>query len=236
LVAQKEFDDRCRKNIDLLIEIRDNAIHYINKGLDFSKKVQEIGTASLRNYITAINEWFGWDLSKYNFYLMPMSFFHPVEIDSFSVRTQEKEIARMLEYFREVETTYPSDENYPYNVTLQIKTKFVKASTDLSVFEVRYTDSEDAPEVKVSEENIFKDKYRLPYSALVNKLKDRYSDFKVNKRFHAIKRGLEDSNKHGDRFCKIRYLDAIEKKGTKRTYYSTEIIKEFDKYYTRLKK
>lgn len=233
LVTQKELDDRCAKNVGLLIEIRDNSIHYINKGADFSRKVQEIGTASLRNYITAISEWFGWDLSQYNFYLMPMSFFHPVEMDSFSVRSQGQEIARMMEHFRETEALYPSDEDNSYNIALQIKTKFVKSSTDPSVFEVRYTNREDAPEVRVSEENVIRNKYPLSYSALTDKLRKRYSNFKMNKDFHAIKRKLEDPDVYGDRFCKTRYLDAIEKKGTKRTFYSTEIIKEFDKHYAR---
>ncbi|MCB0212833.1 MAG: DUF3644 domain-containing protein [Anaerolineae bacterium] len=235
LVDQKQIDDRCSKNIELLIEIRDNAIHYFNKGSDFGKKVQEIGTASLKNYITAINEWFGWDLSQYNFYLMPISFFHPVDIDSFSIHSQEKEIARMLDYFRKVETLYPSDEEKSYNITLQIKTEFVKSSTDSPALEVRYTNREDAPEVKVSEENIIINKYPLSYLDLTQKLRDKYSDFKVNKDFYAIKRKLEDHNKYGDKFCKVRYLDAIEKKGTNKTFYSTEIIKEFDKYYTRRK-
>lgn len=235
LVTTKTIDDRCWQNIDLLIEIRDNAVHYINKGMDFSKRVQEIGTAGLRNYITAISEWFGRDLSEFNFYLMPMSFFHPNEIDSLSVRSQGKEIERMLQHFKDIETKFPPDEGSPYSIALQIKTKFVKVSGDVPAIEVKYTNKEGAPEVRVSEESVITARYPLSYSVLVEKLRSRYTDFKLNKRFNSIKRDLEDSDKYSERFCKIRYLNVLEEQGIKKRFYSTEILKEFDRHYVRKK-
>lgn len=235
LVSRKIIDDRCRENIGLLVEIRDNAIHFTNKSLDFSKKVQEIGIASLRNYTTAIDEWFGRDLSQFNFYLMPMSFFHLSDLDSHSVLSQDKQMQRMLSYFQEIETQYPFNEDNSYCITLQIKTHFVKSSADPNVFEVRYTDRKDAPEIRVSEENVFKNKYPLSYNALVDKLKCRYSDFRQDNKFHEIKRQLEDDGVHGERFCKINYLNVVEKKGSRQRFYSLEIIKELDKHYTKIK-
>jgi hypothetical protein len=105
LVTQKELDERCRQNLRLLVEIRDNAVHYVNKSFQFSKRVQEIGTAALKNYVVAIGEWFQLDLSQYNFYLMPMSFFHPFEANSFSITSHDKEIQRLLNYFSKVENS-----------------------------------------------------------------------------------------------------------------------------------
>jgi hypothetical protein len=96
LETSNAIDARCRGNIEMLIEIRDNAIHFVNKGEDLSKKVQEVGIAGLRNYVSAMAEWFGRDLSQYNFYLMPMSFFHSAEMGSFSIRSRDKEIEKML--------------------------------------------------------------------------------------------------------------------------------------------
>ena len=74
------IDILCKENIDLLTEIRDNAIHFRNEDKLLSKKVQEIGTANLKNYLAVIEKWFNYDLSEYNFYLMPLSFFHHFEI------------------------------------------------------------------------------------------------------------------------------------------------------------
>ena len=229
LTSGKILDGRCHANIGLLIEIRNNAVHFVNKGLNFSKKVQEIGTASLRNYITAINEWFGRDLSQYNFYLMPMSFFHLTDIESSSVRGHNEQMRKMLEYFREVETEYPPDEDSPYSITLQIETRFVRSSSDSSVLQVRYTDKEDAPKVKVVEDDILRRKYPLTFAKLVDKLRKRYSDFKQDQKFFRIKRQLEDE----ERFCRVRYLNVFKKSSVKQKFYSTEIIKEFDKHYTR---
>ena len=234
LSDQKQLDIRCQKNLELLIEIRDNAIHFINKDVDLSKKVQEIGTASLKNYITVIGEWFGRDLSQYNFYLMPMSFFHPTEIDSFSVKSHEKESERMLAYFRHVESSFPPEEDQPYFIALQIQTKFVK-TFDASTLEVKYTDRDNAPGIMVSEENIFKTKYPLTYTELVKKLQNRYSDFKPNGEFYALKKELEDPEQYGEKFCRVNYLNVLRKTGSQQKFYSSEIIKEFDKHYTRKK-
>ena len=37
-------------------------------------RLQEIGTASLKNFVTATRNWFQRDLTDFNFYLMPLSF------------------------------------------------------------------------------------------------------------------------------------------------------------------
>ena len=47
-----------RQNLELLCEVRDNAVHFINKGFDISKLVQELGTACLRNYLGLVDRWF----------------------------------------------------------------------------------------------------------------------------------------------------------------------------------
>ncbi len=66
----------CFDNIQALIEVRDNSAHFVNKDLYFGRRILEIGTASLRNYVHLATEWFQLNLSKYNFFLMPISFYH----------------------------------------------------------------------------------------------------------------------------------------------------------------
>ena len=70
------IDADCSANLELLKEIRDNAVHLRNLDPALSKCVQEIGSAALRNFLHASQSWFDFDLSKYNFFLMPISFFH----------------------------------------------------------------------------------------------------------------------------------------------------------------
>lgn len=235
LTAANELDPRCRENVQLLVEVRDNAIHYFNKKLDFSRKVQEIGIASLQNYITAMNEWFEIDLSEYDFYMMPMAFLYPPEITGLSVDSSEEEMRNMLTHFYEVEREYATDETTPYSITLRIETRFVKVKTEDPAMRMRYTNDPDALAVRVTEESVIEGKYPLTFHDLVDKLRRRYVDFKQNKRFYDLKRELEDPEKYGVRYCRVRYLNVDGKSGPRRTYYSTEIIKEFDNHYTKRK-
>ena len=79
-LAKKGFklDERCYQNIEAITEIRDNAIHLCNSEKMLNKKIQELGAASLKNYLNLIKKWFDEKLSEklasFNFYLMPMSF------------------------------------------------------------------------------------------------------------------------------------------------------------------
>jgi hypothetical protein len=42
-----DIPELVKRNIDALIEVRDNAVHLINRHPEFSKVIQEIGTASV---------------------------------------------------------------------------------------------------------------------------------------------------------------------------------------------
>lgn len=235
LFDQKQLDARCKENVSLLIEIRDNAIHFVNKNQSLNRKVQEIGIAGLSNYVKAINEWFEKDLSQYNFYLMPMSFFHLTDIESHSILSSDKQIENILEHFQSVEAQYPQSSIDSYNITLRIHTQFVKANSEIQAVEVRYSTNPNAPEIRIAEEDVFKNNYPLTYNELVGKLKDRYTDFKLNKKFNDIKKDLEDQTKYKEKYCRTKYLRPTEKKGAHQTFYNINILKEFDKHYTKRK-
>lgn len=76
---QSGLEKAAQDNLLALIEIRDNAAHLINKDPYINRRVQEIGTAALQNYLLLAGRWFQLDLSQYNFFLMPISFFHGFE-------------------------------------------------------------------------------------------------------------------------------------------------------------
>lgn len=92
--------------------------------------------------------------------------------------------------------------------------------------DLRITNDPSAPAIR--EETILKN-YPLGYKDLVKKLNERYSNFKTNPRFHSIRKNLNKNEK----FCKPRYLDPNNTKSTKKDFYSTMIISEFDKHYTK---
>ena len=224
-------DKILRANIELLVEIRDNAVHFTNDEKFFSKKVLEIGTATLRSYVSVSKEWFDEDLSRFNFYLMPLSFFHPFEFESHSLNRMPLQIKNMLSFIKKKERKYPSDETKKHNITLALETKFVKSNSP-SAMAVRYTNEPNALPVKVEEDNIFQTKYTLSYTKLQNMCKERYSDFKPNSRFHTIKKELESVP--NNKYARLRFLD-LDTKKNKKMYYCPEIFKELDKHYTQKK-
>ena len=210
------------------MEIRDAAIHFHNHDLYLNKKVFEIGTASLKNYLTLIREWFDYDLSIYNFYLMPISFYHEFEAaKSFSVHREKEQIKNLLQYISDIEKQNPSDEYKPFNISLQLETKFVKSSSTESLL-VSYSNDPNALPVKIQEEDMLK-VYPLDYDTLTKKLRARYSNFKVDKKYHRLRKELSKNK----RFCKTRLLDPENPKSLKKDFFNTEIFKEFDKHYNK---
>jgi hypothetical protein len=226
--APIKLNNAVKENIFLLMAVRDTAIHFQHSDKDVSKKVFEIGTASLKNYLKLITDWFEYDLSRYNFFLMPMTFFHGFEIiSSNSINTNREQIKNLLKYISEREKQTPSDKNCEYNITLKLETKFVK-STETDSLLVHYSDSPNALQINVTEEDALKG-FPFDYPALTLKLRERYIDFKANQQYHNIRKPLMNKKK----YCKTRLLDPNNPKSPKKDYYSSEVLKEFDKHYTK---
>lgn len=53
-----KIDQACIGNLALLVEIRDNAMHFINAPKELSNKVYQISSATLNNFLFAAREWF----------------------------------------------------------------------------------------------------------------------------------------------------------------------------------
>ena len=215
-----------KENIFLLMEIRDTAIHFQHADLYLSKKVFEIGNASLKNYLTLITDWFNYDLSVYNFFLMPMTFFHEFEaIKSFSINSSKDQIENLLKYISEKEKQAPSDENKDFNISLKLETKFVKSTSTDSLL-MNYSTDPDGIKINVQEEDVLKN-YPFDYGKLTTALRKRYSNFVENQSYHNIRKPLMKNKK----YCKTRLLDPTNTKSIKKDWYSSEIFKEFDKHY-----
>lgn len=98
--------------------------------------------------------------------------------------------------------------------------------------DVQITNDPDAPVIRLEEEEILKKKYPLDYKTLIKGLMLRYTDFKINSRFHNLRRELmKDTN-----LSRTRYLDPNNSKSQRKDFYSPDIMKKFDKYYTKNKK
>jgi hypothetical protein len=229
LLAKLDASDSSRvhpavkANLDVLVEIRDNAIHFMNASPALAKQVLEVGTAAVRNFVELARLWFNQDLSRHYLYLLPIGFLPAPGIASaLSVSVDEK---RLLDYLlaavKEAQNQPVSDFHVSLEVTLSLK----RSSTD-AVAAVAITNDPLAPKVVLSEEDIHQ-KYPWDYRELTDLLKKRYTDFKENQHYHNLRKSLVSN----PAYVRTRYLEPGNPKSARKDFYNPNIVAEFDKHY-----
>lgn len=211
-------------NLVAITEIRDNSIHFFNDDISIALKIQELGSAALQNYLHLVQQWYGDVLSGYNFYLMPLSFFRNFnEAPVVSLKSSEK---KLLEYIKSVEQQYDDNEDLKdYNLTLRIDIKLNKVKSDASL-PVSISDDKKSTAIKIIDGD-FLEKYPWDYEVLTTRLGKRYQDFKVNKKYHDIRKALESDI----RYAYGHLLNPKNPKGARKLFYNPNIQKEFDIHY-----
>ena len=222
LLSQNKIHQNVWKNIEGLIEIRDTAVHFFNDSPTLSLTLQELGAASIRNYVSVIGEWFDRDLSEYNLFLMPLAFISPPKTAKGVVTNKDE---RNLLAFIERLKPKSHDDNCPYTVCVNVEVRLERA-TSSELTSVKITNNEDAMEVQLTDEH-FRERYPLNYQQLREECRKRYAGFKEDPAFTALRKKLSTEPK----YAKVRYLDSKSPKSQKKTFYSFGIIAEFDKHY-----
>lgn len=208
-------------NLEALIELRDNSIHFYNTKL-ISKQIQELGFACIKNYISIIGLWnIDIDLSCYNFYLMPLAYVdEKITVDG--VLSDET-----TNYINLIKSKlFQSDKSdSDFDIAISIDVDF-KKSNSFDAIGVKY--DTDGILINVSEEDIRK-KYPLTYKVVVSSCKKRYKDFLKNNTFNSIMKTIKSNEK----LCNIRKLDPNNPKTVSKPFFSTNIWKELDKKYSK---
>lgn len=217
-----------RRNLELLVEVRDNSIHFINTESVLELRVQEVATACLTNYMSLVRQWFGVDVTtKYRIFLMPIAFVRDFHVaDAVQLNSQEQ---KLLQYIEQAKTS-GEEEPDDFSIAVRIDLRLHKTSEKGDV-EVRVSNAPDAVAVRLEEEDV-RERYPLDYQMLSQRLRRRYRDFKENRKYHKIRKALEAD----ERFCKTRLLDPGNPKSAVKKFYNSNIIKEFDKHYTKANK
>jgi len=228
-LLQSEYGDKIdsavRENLELICEVRDNAVHFMNKGFDISKIVQELGTACLRNYLLLIRRWFAIDMSSYNFFLMPLAFVREeLKVEVVSLNSDER---KLIDFLRSKTSTGAAANEDGFNVALHLDIKYSRSKSDTAQ-KVIVTNDPDATPVTLSEEDI-REKYPWDFQILTTRMKKRYSDFSQNKKYHDFRKPLEKD----EQYCKKRYLDPAKKVGIGKCFYNPNIMSAFDEHYTK---
>jgi hypothetical protein len=223
LINKNILDHTAWGNIKALVEIRDSSIHFYNKSSWFSLRLQEVGAATLKNYVALMNEWFDKDLASYNFYLMPLCFMATdSQIESISLNKEEKKFIQFIEKLEEND-----DPGSKFSITVNIDVKFTRSKSK-DALNFRITNDINATEVVLTEEQI-REKYRYDYKELAEVCRNRYESFKVNNKYHQIRKSFLGDKK----YCSTRMLDPGNPKSVKKDFYSASILNEFDKNYSR---
>ena len=236
-LASKLLEDKnsglekpCSDNLLALVEVRDTSAHFLNKDLYFGRRIQEIGTASLSNFLALITEWFQIDLSRYNFFLMPLSFYHGFEAAATaSVSRYSEQMQRLMAYLDTLDHSQPepTPEAANQDFALRLETRLVRGK-DAQALAFRWTDDPSAPAIALREEDVLKT-YPWTYRILTDTLKKRYSDFLENNAYHEMRRPLEQDKK----LVLTRSLHPSNPTSSKQRFYSPNIVNEFDKHYQR---
>lgn len=225
LVERKRLDSAAWNNIEALIEIRDSAVHFYSKSPAFGLRLQEVGTACLKNFAAAVREWFGRDLAGLNLYLMPLSFVElPSHTEAIVLNAHEK---NFLAFLDGLEKPNPSP-NSPYSVTVNVEVKFTRSKAK-DALAVQITNDPNAPAVRVTEEQV-REKYPWDYARLTDECRKVFSDFKADENYHNVRKELISDT----RFALTRYLDPGNPKSAKKLFFNPNIVRELEKHYSRV--
>jgi hypothetical protein len=218
-------DVRIKKNLEALTEIRDNAVHFVIASPQLAKQVLEVGTAAVRNFVELARLWFQHDLSGRHFFLMPIGF---VDAPATAAGVDlSKDETKLIAYLAQLASTGAQGTATAFNVTLEVNLSF-KRSTAAGALAVALSNDPSAPQVTLTEDD-FRKIYKWTYQQLVEQLKKRYADFKVNDKFTGIRKPLMAESK----YVRPRFLDPDNPKSGRKDFYNPAILGEFDKHYTR---
>lgn len=222
LLEKGSLADAAHRNLQSLTEIRDSSVHFYNRSSIFAIRLQEVGSATVKNFVKASQDWFRVDLGKYNFYLMPLAFINQRKVSAITLAKEEQNVAKFI---AAQETAAANTDEYSVAVNIEVVFSKSKASDALKV---QLSNDPNVPRLHLSEEQI-KDRYPLNYTALTRECQSRYSDFLANKKYHDFRAALKGDKK----YCLVRRLDPDNPRSAKQEWFSRAILTELDKHYAK---
>ena len=225
MVEKKLLAELARKNLEALCEIRDSSVHFYNKNNLFAVRLQEIGSAAAKNYVMTSHDWFSFDFSRYNFFLMPLAFINPKSSNSSVILNREEK--NLVKFISDLEAANDPSSDYAVSVNIDLKFSKSKASDALNV---QITNDPNATKIQLSEDNL-RDTYPLNYAMLTQECKTRYLNFSVSKKYHELRKPLKDDIK----YCHVKKLDPNNPRSAKQDWFSRAVFNVFDKHFSKTK-
>lgn len=160
-----------------------NIFYFMRKNMSKYNSVYKF----LKNYIGLVKSWgLEIDLSSCNLYLMPLAYIDEQKIVQ---GTLTKEITNYINLIKEKLSQKEKDSDYDIAITIDVD--FKKGNSFESIG-VSY--HPDGGPIKLSEEQI-RQRFPYTYKELVTMCRTRYNNFKQDKTFNAIMRGIKINDK-----------------------------------------
>lgn len=224
LHSKGKLDVAVLKNLEVMTEIRDCAVHFYSETPKFNFRLFEFGAACVKNFANAVREWFERDVTEFNLQLMPLTFMDlPSSVEGKLPSAKEKSVLAFLD---DIDGS-DMDLNSPYSISVNVELKFTKSKSKHAV-PVQVTQDPSATAVVLTEEDI-RNRYPWDYKTLTARCKKSYADFTANQKYHQIRKSLETDK----RYAHHRFLDPSNTKSSKKTFFNPNIMSEFDNYYTK---
>lgn len=177
----KPLDAACEENLRSLVEIRDNAIHFMNEDRELARRTHEAGCASLRNYVTAVADWFDESLGDYRFAILPLSFEAMGKADALRPGKRSQQAVKLATYLDEAAKKHDGTASL-YSASLQVDISIVGNRVG-GATPVRLTVDPNAPAVTLRESDISK-QFPLSYDKLVRRVRTRVPGFLADRTFN----------------------------------------------------
>lgn len=227
LLVQHYGDDlptALRSNLEVLVEMRDNSVHFFNSASSLIHRLHEVAAACVKNYVHASQRWFALDLSDYRIFLMPLSFVGaPQLVEGIALNAEERHFVQYLAQVVPANDDPADDFNVAVRVEIQVRRSKETGATPF----VLSNDPAAIP-VRLDEADI-RERFPWSYDNLTKRLQQRYANFKANEKYHQVRRPLESDPK----LCHERYLDPGNLKSGKKRFYNANVLKVFDHHFTR---
>jgi len=218
VLPTKPLDVACRENLELLIEVRNNAVHFVNDDRDLAIRIHELGIAALRNYAIVLADWFAQDISAFRFAILPLSFDGAVSAQVVPAAKRSRQAQNLLAHMERAVADAAAPKDDRFAVSLRIETRIVGNRAQDAV-PIKHGRGPDAAKVELTEEAL-RQGWPHDYDELMRRVKQRVPGLKQNQAFHAAHKVLRADG----RLARVRLLDINNPKSIKKTYYSDAMI------------
>ena len=206
------IDPNLKLQIDVLVELRDNAIHFINDASAIGLKTLEVATATTKSFITCYREWFPEISFKES--ILPFGFQLADDIPVLGKGSEE--VGRVLNYIRTQENRSTLSR---HAVAFSMEISLKRNSNSGAAVSIDGKNPSSIP-LKVIDTDLIDTKFKVDFDTLVSKLKLRDPQFKQNKKFWKVLKEI----KINPQLCLIRFLDPRNQKSSKKPFFSEQAI------------